>query len=220
MSTENNAQDPMEFMRSMWSKMGFSLPGMVTPTLDVDELDKRIADMKAVENWLKMNLSSLQMATQGLEMQRATIAAMQAMSKIASEGGRKEGVSMVSACKIARRGHSGHRGAMRVVARHARCGAPSQRAERCGVTGQVIFQSPRRARGALTSRGLRRVRERGGFCCIPAAHTRPCDTPSCLSPSCSRRPRPRRSRRASTPFLPIARRARTSSSVRRRASTP
>ena len=91
MSTENNAQDPMEFMRSMWSKMGFSLPGMVTPTLDVDELDKRIADMKAVENWLKMNLSSLQMATQGLEMQRATISAMQAMSKIAAEGGRKDG---------------------------------------------------------------------------------------------------------------------------------
>src|SRR5574343_1811644 len=87
MSTENNAQDPLEFMRSMWGKMGFSLPGMVTPTLDVDELDKRISDMKAVENWLKMNLSSLQMATQGVEMQRATIATMQAMSKIASEGG-------------------------------------------------------------------------------------------------------------------------------------
>ena len=90
MSTENNAPDPMEFMRSMWSKMGFSLPGMVTPTLDVGELDKRISDMKAVENWLKMNLSSLQMATQGLEMQRATIAAMQAMSKVAAEGGRKD----------------------------------------------------------------------------------------------------------------------------------
>ena len=87
MSTENTAQDPMEFMRNMWSKMGFSLPGMVTPTLDVDELDKRIADMKAVENWLKMNLNTLQMATQGLEMQRATIAAMQAMSKVAAESG-------------------------------------------------------------------------------------------------------------------------------------
>ena len=87
MSTENKAQDPLEFMRNMWGKMGFSLPGMVTPTLDVDELDKRIADMKAVENWLKMNLNSLQMATQALEMQRATIATMQAMSKIASEGG-------------------------------------------------------------------------------------------------------------------------------------
>lgn len=88
MSTDNKAQDPMEFMRNMWSKMGFNLPGMVTPTLDVDELDKRIADMKAVENWLKMNLSSLQMATQGLEMQRATIATMQAMSKLAAEGGK------------------------------------------------------------------------------------------------------------------------------------
>jgi hypothetical protein len=91
MSTENTAQDPMEFMRNMWSKMGFSLPGMVTPTLDVDELDKRIADMKAVENWLKMNLNTLQMATQGLEMQRATIAAMQAMSKVAAESGSSEG---------------------------------------------------------------------------------------------------------------------------------
>ena len=86
MSADNTMQDPMEFMRNMWSKMGFSLPGMVTPTLDLDELDRRIADMKTVENWLKMNLSSLQMATQGLEMQRATLSAMQAMSKMATEG--------------------------------------------------------------------------------------------------------------------------------------
>ena len=33
----------------------------VTPTLDVEELDKRITDMKAVEGWLKMNLNMLQM---------------------------------------------------------------------------------------------------------------------------------------------------------------
>lgn len=83
MSQENSTQDPLEFMRGMWSKMGFSLPGMVTPTMDVDELDKRIADMKAVEGWLKMNLNMLQMTTQGLEMQRSTIAAVQAMSQVA-----------------------------------------------------------------------------------------------------------------------------------------
>ena len=87
MSTENKAQDPLEFMRNMWGKMGFSLPGMVTPTLDVDELDKRIADMKAVENWLKMTLNSLQMATHALAMQRSTLASMQALSKIPPEGG-------------------------------------------------------------------------------------------------------------------------------------
>jgi len=64
----------------MWSSMGFSLPGMVTPTLDVDELDKRITDMKAVEGWLKMNLNMLQMSIQGLELQRAALSAVKAMS--------------------------------------------------------------------------------------------------------------------------------------------
>ena len=82
MSDDKMAQDPMEFMRGMWSNMGFSLPGMVTPTLDVNELDKRIADLKAVEGWLKMNLNMLQMTTQGLEMQRNTIAAVQAIGQV------------------------------------------------------------------------------------------------------------------------------------------
>jgi len=72
-------QDPLEFLKSMWGGMGFPLPGMVTPTLDVGELDKRITDLRAVEGWLKMNLGMLQISIQGLEMQRATLAAMQAM---------------------------------------------------------------------------------------------------------------------------------------------
>ena len=84
MSQDKNAQDPLEFVRGMWNNMGFSLPGMVTPTLDVEELDKRITDMKAVEGWLKMNLNMLQMSIQGFEMQRATIAAIKAMSQHAA----------------------------------------------------------------------------------------------------------------------------------------
>ena len=85
MSDQHNAQDPLEFVSKMWNNMGFSLPGMVTPTLDMDELDKRIHDLKAVEHWLKMNLNMLQMTTQGLEMQRAALAAVKAMSEQASE---------------------------------------------------------------------------------------------------------------------------------------
>ncbi|MCL2161385.1 MAG: hypothetical protein FWH56_05795 [Betaproteobacteria bacterium] len=81
MTTDNMAHDPLEFVRNMWSRMGFALPGMVTPTLDVGELEKRIGDMRAVEGWLKMNLSMLQMAIQGLDMQRAAIAAVHAMSQ-------------------------------------------------------------------------------------------------------------------------------------------
>ncbi|BAL26305.1 PhaM family polyhydroxyalkanoate granule multifunctional regulatory protein [Azoarcus sp. KH32C] len=91
MQNQNNAQDPLQFVRGMWSNMGFSLPGIVAPTLDVNELDKRIADLKAVENWLKMNLSMLQMTTQGLEVQRATIAAVQAMSQQARDAANKAG---------------------------------------------------------------------------------------------------------------------------------
>ena len=87
MSNDQNAQDPLEFVRGMWNQMGFSLPGMVTPTLDVDELDKRITDMRAVEGWLKMNLNMLQMSIQGLEMQHAALAAVKAMSQQAKQAG-------------------------------------------------------------------------------------------------------------------------------------
>ena len=76
--------DPMEFLKSLWSNTGMPLPGLVTPTLDTDELEKRIADLKAVEGWLKTNLGMLQMTIQGLEMQRATLSALQAISQSAS----------------------------------------------------------------------------------------------------------------------------------------
>lgn len=82
MSTETST-DPMEFLKNMWSSMGVPIPGMVTPTLDTDELEKRIKDMKAVEGWLKTNLGMLQMTIQGMEMQRTTLATMQAISQSA-----------------------------------------------------------------------------------------------------------------------------------------
>lgn len=81
-------QDPLEFLKSMWGGMGFPLPGIVTPTLDANELEKRIADLKAVEGWLKMNLGMLQISIQGMEMQRVTLAAMQSLGQ---SGGGGEG---------------------------------------------------------------------------------------------------------------------------------
>lgn len=82
--------DPMEFLKTLWGNTGMPLPGLVTPTLDTNELEKRIADLKAVEGWLKTNLGMLQMTIQGLEMQRATIAAMQAISQ---SGGSPDGTA-------------------------------------------------------------------------------------------------------------------------------
>ena len=86
MADATQSQDPLELLKSMWGGMGFSLPGMVTPTLDVNELDKHITDLKTVEGWLKMNLNMLQMTIQGMEMQRATLSAFQAMSQSAGSG--------------------------------------------------------------------------------------------------------------------------------------
>ena len=82
MSTPSS--DPMEFLKTLWGTTGMPLPGLVTPTLDTNELEKRIADLKAVEGWLKTNLGMLQMTIQGLEIQCATLAAMQAISQSAS----------------------------------------------------------------------------------------------------------------------------------------
>jgi hypothetical protein len=82
---DEQVHDPLNFMRNLWGNMGFTLPGMVAPTFDLDELDKRIKDMKAVEGWLRMNLSMLQMTIQGLEMQRTTVSTVQAMGQMASK---------------------------------------------------------------------------------------------------------------------------------------
>jgi len=89
MSDTPKDQDPIEMLKRMWSGAGVPLPGMVAPTLDIDELDKRIGDLRTVEHWLKMNLNMLQATVQGLEVQRSTLAALKAMGTqtSASAGG-------------------------------------------------------------------------------------------------------------------------------------
>ncbi|KFB72132.1 MAG: hypothetical protein AW09_002692 [Candidatus Accumulibacter phosphatis] len=83
MSNLDSVTDPLSFAKKMWGGMGFSLPNMVTPTLNVEEIEQKIKDLKAVESWLKMNLSMLQMTIQGLEMQCVTLNAVRAMGQMA-----------------------------------------------------------------------------------------------------------------------------------------
>ena len=70
-------QDPFEMFRRLWGPLGVPVPGMAMPTLDPREIEKRIAELKAVEMWLSMNLNMLRMSIQGLEMQKAGLSAMQ-----------------------------------------------------------------------------------------------------------------------------------------------
>jgi hypothetical protein len=74
--------DTLDFVKNLWSSMsvpGMSIPGMAAPTLSVDELDKKIADLKAVEAWLNVNVSMLRGTIQALEIQRGTISTLKSM---------------------------------------------------------------------------------------------------------------------------------------------
>jgi hypothetical protein len=70
--------DPLEFVKNMWG--GMKIPGMTMPTLSVDDINKQIADLKAVESWLTLNMNMLRGTIQALEVQSATISALQSMS--------------------------------------------------------------------------------------------------------------------------------------------
>jgi len=87
MADQPQYADPFEFLKTMWGPMGQSLPGMVTPTLDVNEVDKRITELKTVETWLSMNLNMVKMTVQGLEMQKATLTAFHSMGAAAQQAG-------------------------------------------------------------------------------------------------------------------------------------
>jgi len=69
--------DTLDFVKSLWGSM--SVPGLTAPTLSVEELDKKINDLKAVETWLNLNMSMLRGSIQALEVQRGTIATLKSV---------------------------------------------------------------------------------------------------------------------------------------------
>lgn len=82
------AQNPvfagMEMMRKAWQGMagagvsGFESAGM--PIMSIEDLERRISELQAVENWLRLNLSMLSNTIQGLEIQRSTMATLRSFA--------------------------------------------------------------------------------------------------------------------------------------------
>ena len=81
MPDEKPPQDPFELFRRLWGPLGVPLPGMAMPTLDPQEVDKRITDLRSIEAWLNMNLNMVKFSIQGLELQRAALQAMKAATE-------------------------------------------------------------------------------------------------------------------------------------------
>lgn len=67
----------IDLMRTMWTQL---LNSPITPTLDLEELERRIRDLKAVEQWLAVNQNLLRTTIQGLEIQRTTLATLKAFA--------------------------------------------------------------------------------------------------------------------------------------------
>jgi hypothetical protein len=75
--------DSLEFVKNLWGSMGvpgMNVPGLAVPSLAPEDLDKKIADLKAVESWLNVNMSMLRGTIQALEVQRTTLATLRTMS--------------------------------------------------------------------------------------------------------------------------------------------
>ena len=79
----NAMGDTLEFVKNLWGSMKIPgmMPGMTMPSLAPEDIDKQIADLKAVESWLQINMNMLRGSIQALEVQSATMSALRSMSE-------------------------------------------------------------------------------------------------------------------------------------------
>ena len=98
--------DIAEFMQKMWNPFGVPMPGFGVPgassgmpgmgpafagaaggmpfpnpaamfaTLDPAELDRKIGELRVIENWLQMSLNLMQLSIKTMELQKASLEAL------------------------------------------------------------------------------------------------------------------------------------------------
>ncbi len=96
-------QQALEFMQKMWNPLGLAVPGMppapgataaaplfpnpmaMFATLDPGEIDRKIRELRVIENWLSMSLNFMQLSIKTLELQRASLEAMRAGAEAVAE---------------------------------------------------------------------------------------------------------------------------------------
>jgi hypothetical protein len=57
-----------------------NMASWVAPTLNIEELDKRIQELKTVQFWLEQNTNALKATIQALEVQKMTLSTLQGMN--------------------------------------------------------------------------------------------------------------------------------------------
>jgi hypothetical protein len=72
-----------DFLQGLVKNAGAALPNIgqwVAPTLDPDELEKRIEELRTVQFWLEQNAKMLGATIQALEVQRMTLSTLKTMN--------------------------------------------------------------------------------------------------------------------------------------------
>jgi len=90
-------QEALDFMQRMWNPFGIPMPGFALPgttplggtgaipfpnpasmfaALDPAEIDRKIAELRVIENWLTMSVNLMQMSIKTMELQKASLEAL------------------------------------------------------------------------------------------------------------------------------------------------
>lgn len=72
-----------DFLQGLMKNAGSALPSMgqwIAPTLNPEELEKRIQELRTVQFWLEQNARMLAATIQALEVQRMTLSTLQTMN--------------------------------------------------------------------------------------------------------------------------------------------
>ncbi|MDN7430666.1 alginate biosynthesis protein AlgP [Burkholderia sp. AU16741] len=175
-----------------------SMSDMMSPLTNVEELDKRITDLRAVEQWLKLNLGMLQSAIQALEVQRATLATLRAFGAFAQSSMSAAEEAAVAAAQAAKPASAGEAAA---DAADAPEGDPAQQPfDPSGWWNLLQTQFNQLASLAMAQPGMQ-----------PAA-------PDAAPPETAAAPEPAAKSAAAAPRKPAAKRAKPSGSAAARAA--
>jgi hypothetical protein len=97
-------QQALEFMQKMFNPFGVPMAGVMPPvapgvppalpfpnpmamfaTLDPAEIERKIGELRVIENWLSMSLNFMQMSIKTLELQKTSLEALRAGAAAASQ---------------------------------------------------------------------------------------------------------------------------------------
>lgn len=79
----SNLVPGFDFLQTLVKSAGTALPGIgqwVAPTIDPEELDKRIKELRTVQFWLEQNSRMLDATIQAMEVQRMTLSTLKTMN--------------------------------------------------------------------------------------------------------------------------------------------